>query len=357
MDSTNTFKFTARVRPDKEKLIEDLKNLDQSEQDFLKEHIEKNIQHMVLTGNSYSKNFCEQLGEYFKKSQNLIKIDIHDIFVTRLKTEIPEAISFLGNSLIGKNITELDISDNAVNPFGAKALVPFLEQATNLKVFLINNGGLGIDGVITISQALSKGTPNLEKLSLTRNRAENEGAIALSKALPNLKKLKELIVFQDVIKKDGMINLLRSLAENCPELELLDVRDNFISEEAVIELVNLLKKTKNLKALNISDCNIQEKENTAIVEAIAISENKLVKLGYMYNELNDVQAKKLVDALVLKGTQLQQLDIKGNDLSELTQKYFKEKLKDNLSSLSKFESDDEDDEDQQLIKDFAQLKI
>lgn len=47
--------------------------------------------------------------------------------MTRLKTEIPESIGFLGNGLIGKNIIELDISDNAVNPFGAIALSPFLE--------------------------------------------------------------------------------------------------------------------------------------------------------------------------------------------------------------------------------------
>lgn len=97
--------------------------------------------------------------------------------------------------MIGKNIVELDISDNAVNPFGAIALSPFLEQAKDLRVFLINNAGLGIDGVKTIASSLAKGTPNLEKLALTRNRAENEGAIALAEALPNLRKLKELIIF------------------------------------------------------------------------------------------------------------------------------------------------------------------
>jgi len=55
------------------------------------------------------------------------KVDIHDTFVSRLKTELPEAIGFLANGLIGKNIIELDISDNAVNPFGAIALSSFLD--------------------------------------------------------------------------------------------------------------------------------------------------------------------------------------------------------------------------------------
>jgi Ran GTPase-activating protein (RanGAP) involved in mRNA processing and transport len=53
-----------------------------------------------------------------------------------------------------------------------------------------------------------------------------------------------------------MVELLKGLAKNCAFLELLDVRDNFLSEEAVEELVVLLENTKELKALNISDCNV-----------------------------------------------------------------------------------------------------
>lgn len=133
---------------------------------------------------------------------------------------------------------------------------------------MINNAGLGIDGVKTIAAALAKGTPNLEKFAITRNRAENPGAIAISEALPKLTKLKELIVFQDVIKKDGMLALLKSLTANCPDLELLDIRDNFLKEETIEEMAKLIKASKNLKALNISDCNIEEDENDSIIEAL-----------------------------------------------------------------------------------------
>lgn len=63
-----------------------------------------------------------------------------------------------------------------------------------MKSFYINNAGLGIDGVTTIAEALSKGTPNLEKFQISRNRAENEGAIEIAKSLPSLPKLKELVV-------------------------------------------------------------------------------------------------------------------------------------------------------------------
>jgi len=64
-----------------------------------------------------------------------------------------------------------------VAPNGALALKPYLSKAESLKVFLINNCGLGIIGSSTISQALKQGTPNLEVWAMSRNRIEDEGAI------------------------------------------------------------------------------------------------------------------------------------------------------------------------------------
>lgn len=62
-----------------------------------------------------------------------------------------------------------------------------------------------------------------------------------------------------------MISLLKSLTANCPDLELLDIRDNFLKEETIEEMAKLIRTCKHLKALNISDCNIEEKENNAII--------------------------------------------------------------------------------------------
>jgi Ran GTPase-activating protein 1 len=67
--------------------------------------------------------------------------------VARSKEEIPQSIEYIAKGLIGKNLIKLDISNNAVNPFGAKALLHFLEQGTSLEVLLIYNCGLGPLGV------------------------------------------------------------------------------------------------------------------------------------------------------------------------------------------------------------------
>jgi len=82
-----------------------------------------------------------------------------------------------------------------VAPNGALALKPYLEQAESLKVFLINNCGLGIMGSTTISLALKQGTPNLEVWAMARNRIEDAGAMQVADALKNLKNLKELHIY------------------------------------------------------------------------------------------------------------------------------------------------------------------
>lgn len=64
-----------------------------------------------------------------------------------------------------------------------------------------------------------------------------------------------------------MVHLLENLRK-CKKLEILDIRDNFLKEEAIEEMAKLIKETKTLKGLNLSDCNMEEEDNDAIIEAL-----------------------------------------------------------------------------------------
>jgi len=108
--------------------------------------------------------------------------------VSRLKEEIPKSIEYISLGLVGSNLLRLDISNNAVNPYGAESLLIYLKQATSLQVLLIYNCGLGTLGVGKIAEGL-KGTPSLRTLSIGRNRMENAGILSLAASLqfvPNL---------------------------------------------------------------------------------------------------------------------------------------------------------------------------
>lgn len=197
-------------------------------------------------------------------------MNFNDLFVSRKKDELSDSVKFLSDALIGKRIQRLDISNNALGPSGALALSDFLLQASDLRVLLINNCGLGIDGVTTISNSLKTGAGNLEVWAMSRNRAENPGAQKVGEALSGLKKLKELHVFQNVIRLEGMLAIVTAL-QGCPDLEVVDVRDNYVKGEAAKEMGVLIEKSQKLKALNLSDCNMEKEENEFIIKALEVN--------------------------------------------------------------------------------------
>lgn len=75
-----------------------------------------------------------------------------------------------------------------MNPYGAKALLNFLNVGKSLEVLLISNCGLGPLGVAEIAKGL-EGTPNLRVLSIGRNRMENAGIISLAESMKFIPKL------------------------------------------------------------------------------------------------------------------------------------------------------------------------
>jgi Ran GTPase-activating protein (RanGAP) involved in mRNA processing and transport len=52
------------------------------------------------------------------KSINIKKIDFDDIFTTRLRSDLPKSLKYLIDSIIGRDIEELNLSNNAFGPDG-----------------------------------------------------------------------------------------------------------------------------------------------------------------------------------------------------------------------------------------------
>lgn len=181
---------------------------------------------------------------------------------------------------------------------------------------------------------------------MARNRIEDAGAMQVADALKNLKNLKELHIYQNFIRNEGMFEVFASL-QGCQNLEFVDVQDNYVKEQTASNLANLVKSNKNLKNLNLSDCNMTEEENEVLLDALEEANLALEKVGFNYNSLSSEQAKRFLNIL-LQNKSIKRLDIKGNDFRSKTKKYYKEKIEEaGLSEdiLSKFESDSEDEDE------------
>lgn len=169
---------------------------------------------------------------------------------------------------MGSGLLRLDISSNAVNPYGAEALQIYLRQATSLQVLLIYNCGLGPYGVPKIAEGL-KGTPSLKTLSIARNRMGNPGILSIAAALEHVSALEELFVYENSANEEGLTELFKNLRTHCKNLQTLDVGDNLIKTIATVELVLLIKENLNLRNLNLSD-NLSKKESSAVVQGLKV---------------------------------------------------------------------------------------
>ena len=108
-------------------------------------------------------------------------------------------------------------------------------------------------------------------------------------------------VQQNGIKKDGMLDLLKSFREN-PGLEELYLNDNWIkSEEAIALLEGITASCPKLKVLNLSDNNIGDKASEQIFEILSKNCAELEKLFYNYNELaNEATIRQCLDLISSK---------------------------------------------------------
>lgn len=149
------------------------------------------ISKLTLGGNSYGFEACEWLSQQFGgDTPNLHAIDFSNIFVSRLRAELPKSLNVMATALVGKGLVEVDLSDNAFGPDGIKAFECLLREDKALRILKVTNCGLGPEGGEMIAEALSAN----EGLQLTtfhagRDRLENKGITALAAVFAKMKSL------------------------------------------------------------------------------------------------------------------------------------------------------------------------
>ena len=66
-----------------------------------------------------------------------------DMFVGRLKSEVPKSLEVISGAIADKEIIELNIGDNAFGPIGVESVQGLLKSLKTLRKLLITNNGLG----------------------------------------------------------------------------------------------------------------------------------------------------------------------------------------------------------------------
>lgn len=231
---------------------------------------EDTLETLVLgNGNSYGIEVSREIGSTLQMCNNLKHLLFDDMFKGRLKTEIPQALGYIFNGVMGSQarIETLDLNDNAIGPVTMPALTPFLESisCSDLKVLRLNNCGLGIQGGKMLAAVLPS-LENLEELIIGRNRLEIDGIREISLSLLKLNKLKRLEIPQNGSKENAIIALSQALQANT-DLRILNLNDNVLRTTAA-QLAEAVKKLKSIEVINLGDCLLKTNGCIVIMDAI-----------------------------------------------------------------------------------------
>lgn len=285
------------------------------------------IKKIQLSDNSIGSEVAEALSLKIKNLENLTHANFDNIFVSRVKEELPKALYFLVESLHNKNIFHLNLSDNAFGPIGVKSIENYISSNSSLKELYVENCGLGPEGAEHLADILSSNKNlNLKKIRIGRNRLENKGATAFGKyfKLIGNKSLTSFVAFQNGIKEEGMKNLLAGLVIDDEsteyKLQCLKLNDNFIEGDGFTALINLLQENKllnKLEILDVSDCKIGSENSINLFNSISKS-NSIKEIYCNYNDIEDSESQNAIFKhlqLNLKH-KLDKLEIKGNEIKK-----------------------------------------
>ncbi|KAK3795101.1 hypothetical protein RRG08_028303 [Elysia crispata] len=316
---------------------------------------------LCLEGNTLGVEAAEAIAKALRQHSEFQRALWSDMFTGRLKTEIPQALKFLGAAIISANcnLVELDLSDNAFGPNGVVGLVDLLKSSScySLQELKLNNNGLGIGGGKMLAQCLlechEKSVKAKKPLSLRvfisgRNRLENDGATALAKAFKAIGTLEFLAMPQNGINHPGISALAEAIGCNT-RLQHLNLNDNTFTAKGAQAIAKALPKLSKLQVINFGDCLIRTEGAQAIAGVLKNGLTSLQELFLSGNEITKEGAMDIVESL--ENTQsLKTLDLNANSLGEdgcEDVKVMMESigLQDALGSLSDDEGSEEEDGD------------
>jgi len=313
------------------------------------------VKALRLEGNTLGLDAAKVIAEVLKEQKKFERALWSDIFTGRLRSEIPPSLEHLGDGIItaGAKLTELDLSDNAFGPDGVKGIKKLLmsESCYNLHTLKLNNNGLGVGGGKILSEAFicchesstAAGTPFALKVFISgRNRLEDEGAKALSKAFKILGSLEEITMPQNGIRPDGVAELAGAFQEN-KNLKVVNINDNTCTETGAKAIAKCLPNLRNLQTLNVGDCLLKNTGALALAPALAVEMPSLKEVIMSFNEIRIEGALAIAGSMKNKDS-LTLLNLDGNQLGEQT-----EDIEELMSSFGRIDAlapfDDNEDPD------------
>ncbi|XP_055855857.1 ran GTPase-activating protein [Episyrphus balteatus] len=157
---------------------------------------------------------------------------------------------------------------NRLENEGAKSIAKIFCTINTLEEIAMPQNSIFHVGISALCEGF-KNNPNMKVLNLNDNIMTPKGAAAIADAIQTMPLLREINLGDCLLKTKGALYLADVLADNQPDLEVLNLEANEIGSEGGLQLIAALHNKPKLKTLNLDtnkfgyDCIDEIKETMA----------------------------------------------------------------------------------------------
>ena len=220
-------------------------------------------------------NYCQRL------------TNIKKIMFQNFRFDDENSIIFNKLLLNNKNIENIFIYYNSqIDPEYIINIAPGIEYNKNLIQIYLTQCNIQDEGAIALSKALFNNI-NISQIHLDENKIGEEGAKALSEKLLGKVSLKKLILSHNLINSKGASYIGEHL-KDAQGIQYLFINSNMIEDEGCEFLSKGIEKNNSLIQLNINNNNITNKGIKFIAKSLLGKENFMI-LSTADNKITEIE--------------------------------------------------------------------
>ena len=212
------------------------------------------------------------------------------------------------NEMKPTSLKQLNISNNGLNDTSAYGIATNLSHYAQLEELDLSFNNLQVTGTSAICEGLSN-LQRLTKLNISNNNISGEAADKIAIVLSQNTLLQEINFSYNILGASGSLHIFHNMRK-LSNLTKLDVCGIGITCVAAKDIVTILNNNVGLKELNLSHNNIQAIGATVIFKN-ALMKN-LHKFNISHNNINDNVED--VENFITRNTNLEELDFSHNNV-------------------------------------------
>jgi Ran GTPase-activating protein 1 len=263
---------------------------------------QENLEEFYVMNDGISEDAAKALSELIPSTEKLKVLHFHNnmtgdegaMYVAEMVKRSPNLESFRCSATrIGSDggvalsealgtcthLKKLDLRDNLFGVDAGIALSKTLPKLPELVELYLSDLNLENNGTVAIANALKQSAPQLEVLELAGNEINAKAAPALAECLTAMQSLKKLILAENELKDDGAVIIAKSLEVGHTDLKELDVSTNMFQRAGARCFARAVANKPGFMQLNINGNFISDEGIDEVKDILKAGKNSLDVLG------------------------------------------------------------------------------